>query len=93
MVDDGDSRDAGLSDLERALESHILNLLNTREQGKTICVSEAARAASDDWRALMEPARQAAKRLVDAGEVVVTQSGRIVDISTAKGPIRIRRAD
>lgn len=57
----------------------------------------AARAdsdATDDvaWRELMEPARRAARRLVAAGEVEITQGGRVVDPSTAKGPIRIRRA-
>lgn len=40
----------------------------------------------------MEPTRQAARRLVAAGEVEITQQGRVVDPSTAKGPIRIRKA-
>lgn len=43
------------------------------------------------WRALMEPARRAARRLVASGDVVIVQGGRVVDPSTAKGPIRIRR--
>ncbi|MEC8496321.1 MAG: DUF3253 domain-containing protein, partial [Planctomycetota bacterium] len=29
--------------------------------------------------------------LVAAGEVEITQKGRVVDPSTAKGPIRVRR--
>lgn len=49
-------------------------------------------ASDDAWRALMEPARRAARRLVAAGEVEITQGGRVVDPSTAKGPIRVRRA-
>jgi hypothetical protein len=40
----------------------------------------------------MEPARRAARRLVDAGRVEITQKGRVVDPSTAQGPIRLRRA-
>ena len=40
----------------------------------------------------MEPARMAARRLVDRGEVEVLQRGQVVDPSTAKGPLRIRRA-
>ena len=53
---------------------------------------EAARAVGgDDWRPLMEPARAAARRLVARGQVEITQGGRVVDGSTAKGPIRIRR--
>ena len=47
---------------------------------------------ADAWRELMEPARRAARRLVAAGEVEITQRGRVVDPSTAKGPIRVRRA-
>jgi hypothetical protein len=42
------------------------------------------------WEGLMEPARAAARRLVAAGEIVVTQGGGVVDASTAKGPIRLR---
>ena len=45
----------------------------------------------DGWRELMEPARRAAARLVAAGEVEVTQGGEVVDLATARGPVRIRR--
>jgi hypothetical protein len=38
----------------------------------------------------MEPARRAARRLVAQGSVEITQHGRVVDPSTARGPIRIR---
>jgi len=76
---------------DEALEEAILTLLGDR--AGTICPSEAARsvAGDDDWRPLMEPARRAARRLVAAGEVQITQKGRVVDPSTARGPIRIRR--
>jgi len=50
------------------------------------------RWCSDVWRALMEPARRAVRRLVAAGEVEITQGGRVVDPSTAKGQIWVRRA-
>lgn len=80
---------------DKALETSILDLLEHRAAGGTICPSEAARAVGSaqdtDWRDLMEPARRAARRLVDAGEVEITQAGHVVDPSTAKGPIRIRR--
>jgi hypothetical protein len=39
----------------------------------------------------MEPARMAARRLVAQEKVQITQGGRVVDPSRAKGPIRIRR--
>ncbi|WP_338499388.1 DUF3253 domain-containing protein [Streptomyces sp. SJL17-4] len=43
-------------------------------------------------RALMEPARVAARHLVDEGEVEITQRGHPVAPGKARGPIRIRRA-
>lgn len=77
--------------VDRALEEAIVTLLEARAGGSTICPSEAARAVSaDDWRPLMEPARRAARRLVAKGEAEITQGGRVVDPSTAKGPIRVR---
>jgi hypothetical protein len=73
-----------------ALERAILDLLDARTG--TICPSEAARAVDPEgWRDLMEPARQAARRLVARDLVEITQGGRAVDPSTAKGPIRVRR--
>jgi hypothetical protein len=67
-------------------------LLAKRSGDATICPSEAARAvAPHEWRPLMEPARAAARRLVVRGEVDMVQGGHVVDASTAKGPVRIRR--
>lgn len=78
--------------VDRALERSILSLLGARANDATICPSDAARAVGDEaWRDLMEPARRAARRLVATGEVDITQGGSVVDPSTAKGPIRIRR--
>lgn len=89
-------RERGVSDVDRRLESTILDLLAQRARTSTICPSDAARAVGgedeDAWRDLMEPARRAARRLVDRGEVVITQGGTVVDPSTAEGAIRIRRA-
>ena len=74
-----------------ALESAILDLLAQRAAGATICPSDAARAVGDDdWRDLMEPARAAARRLVAAGVVTITQGGEPVDPNDFRGPIRIR---
>lgn len=85
--------------VDTELELAIVELLDERAAGATICPSEAARlvagraahASGDDWRDLMEPARAAARRLVAAGQVDIVQGGRIVDGSTARGPIRIRQ--
>jgi hypothetical protein len=78
---------------DQALEAAILALLDRRADDATICPSEAARAVAGDgdWRALMAPARSAAGRLADRGEVEVTQGGQVVDVATARGPVRIRR--
>lgn len=74
------------------LEDAIRALLARRAPGATICPSEAARAVGgQEWRELMPAARAAAGRLVDAGEVDVLQAGEVVDVASARGPVRIRR--
>jgi len=86
-------RSRGLTDTDRALEDGIRGLLAKRAATSTICPSEVARdVGGADWADLMESTRRAARRLVAAGEVEITQKGAVVDPSTAKGPIRIRRA-
>ena len=85
-------RRRGLSRTDLELEGSILDLLDRRARDATICPSEAARhVAPEGWRDLMEPARAAARRLVARGEIDIVQGGRVVDPSTAKGPIRLRR--
>lgn len=76
-----------MTDLERT----ILDLLDRRAP-RTICPSDVARAVDGegDWRGLMEPVRKAAQRLVEAGEVEVTQRGEVVDLRTVRGPVRLR---
>ncbi len=80
---------------DQALETAILELLAQRGRDKTICPSEAAKLVGGkderrDWEGLMEPARAAARRLVAAGRIVIQQGGKVVDGSTAKGPIRLK---
>lgn len=79
--------------MSRALERKIVSLLRERAAGKTICPSDVARALEEDeaaWRALMEPVREAGRRLASRGEVVVTQRGRVVNAASARGAIRYR---
>ncbi|WP_312885656.1 DUF3253 domain-containing protein [Streptomyces physcomitrii] len=80
---------------DRRLEQTIRDLLERRSPTATICPSEAAREVyqgdDDGWRSLMEPARRAAQRLAEAGEVEITQGGCPVRSAEARGPIRIRR--
>ncbi|TAE77469.1 MAG: DUF2256 and DUF3253 domain-containing protein [Verrucomicrobia bacterium] len=73
------------------LEEAIVGLLSKRSEGATICPSEAARLVfPDGWSERMEDARRAARRLVAAGKIEITQGGRVVNPSTARGPIRLR---
>ena len=81
-----------LTAVDTALEDAILQLLDARARDASICPSEAARAVGgESWQSLMEPARKAARRLVAQEKVQITQGGKVVDPSRAKGPIRIRR--
>lgn len=71
----------------------MLALLRARPTGASICPSEVARLADPEgWRSRMEAARAAARRLVARGLCEITQSGRVVEPSTARGPIRVRLA-
>ena len=89
----GDGCPGALSDVDLALEQQVLRLLDSRASGATICPSEAARAVGGErWRYLMGPAREAAARLVARGEMEVTQAGEVVDLATARGPVRVRRS-
>ena len=75
-----------------SLETAIAQLLDERAPGKTICPSEAARAVGGkEWRDAMPAAREAAARMAERGEVVVTQNGQEVHAQKARGPIRIGR--
>ena len=78
---------------DSALEDAIVGLLSARARDASICPSEAARqVGGESWQSLMEPTRMAARRLVAQGKVQITQGGKVVDPSRAKGPIRIRLA-
>jgi hypothetical protein len=70
----------------------ILELLEHRDPGKTICPSDAARALGGDegFRPLMDVVREAAGELVEDGRIEVTQKGEVVDLDRAKGPVRLR---
>lgn len=71
----------------------ILELLAQRADGLTICPSEAARALdSAHWRDVMPMVHDAARTLVDTGEIVLTQSGAIKTPGEIVGAYRIRRA-
>lgn len=77
---------------DAGFEAGIVELLEDRARDATICPSEVARRTRpDDWRPLMEPVREAGRRLAAREVVVFLQGGHPVDPSTAKGPVRLGR--
>lgn len=69
----------------------ILAKTQARGTEKTICPSEVARElGGEDWRSLMATVRQVGIDLAEAGAILVTQRGNVVDPRTARGPIRYR---
>ena len=77
---------------EQRLRDTILDMARKRGPSSSICPSDAARAiGGENWRDLMDDARDAARRLARDGEVVITQGGDVVDPDADwRGPIRIR---
>lgn len=75
------------------LAAAVRTLLRHRDEGKTICPSDAARAVGGErWRSLLPTAHAVARNLAAAGEVEVTQRGEVLDPNAAwKGPVRLRR--
>lgn len=71
-------------------EAKILELLNQRASSSSLCPSEVLPLELRKDKSKMEEVRQAARRLVQQGLLVITQKGQIVDPSTAKGPIRLK---
>ena len=85
-------RSRGLNPQDLDAERAILEFLQQRAVGASICPSEVARSlfADGDWRAEIDRVRMAARRLQRAGRIQITQRGRAVDPSRAKGPIRLQ---
>ena len=81
-----------MSQEQSSAEEAILTLLDSRDPGRTICPSEAARviAGPEDFRPHMASVRDAARGLVAGGRLEVTQGGRVVDLDSVRGPIRLR---
>ncbi|MEM7194658.1 MAG: DUF3253 domain-containing protein [Pseudomonadota bacterium] len=82
----------GLQKIDHEIETSIIELLQKRSLGSTICPSEAARAVfpDSDWRFEMERVRQAARRLSRQSRIRIMQKGRGVDPDRARGPIRLK---
>lgn len=96
-------RRRGLQPLDRALEEMLLCLLGQAANGASVLPDDAiarVRAARPDVASangaleahdLDERARRAARRLVAQGKAEILQHGRVVDPSTARGQISLRK--
>jgi len=83
-----------VSSRDRKIEAVILELLATRSgKAASICPSEVARQVGEEesWRELMEPVRQATRRLAHRGSVEVVQRSRVIEPGSFRGPVRIRK--
>jgi hypothetical protein len=76
---------------DRDIERMMLHVLSQREGAATACPSDVARALDPvRFRDLMDDVRRVAADLVDRGAIEVLQKGRVIDVRTARGPIRLR---
>lgn len=80
---------------QNQIEAVILQLLQERGVGKSICPSEAARRMAElaghpeRWRAWLNRTRATGIAMAKRGGVVMLQSGRRIDPDTARGAIRL----
>ncbi len=84
-------RGANLKKNEK-IKEEILLLLDKRSRGSSICPSEVLNAELKNDKTAMEEVRRAARLLVAEGKIEITQKGRVVDPSSFKGPIRLRKS-
>lgn len=75
---------------DQYFEDKILELLSQRAKTSSICPSEVLPDEEKKNKVRMEQVRQAARRLVHNGQIVITQKNQIVDPSEFKGPIRLK---
>lgn len=71
-------------------QKKILELLQQRDLGKTICPSEVLPAELKQDPLIMEEIRDCARALANQGMIEITQKGRAVDPQNFRGPIRLR---
>ena len=80
-----------MDEREQRLRTAILELVEKRGPGKSICPSEAARAAfPKNWRDQMESCREVAFQLAKHQKIEVCTGGKVIDNQLFKGPIRLR---
>lgn len=79
--------------IRHRVKAAICALAEHRGRDSSTCPSDAARAVGgEEWRELMEDARDLARELALSGDVEITQGGKVVDPDGQwRGPIRIRK--
>ena len=68
----------------------ILRLVAERGLAKSICPSEAARALSPEWQAMLPAVRRAAASGAEGGRIDILRKGKRVDPAEMRGVIRLR---
>lgn len=79
-----------ITPVDVALEDWLLDRLAAAPRGRGVDPADAASAVGNGDRDLTEPARSAARRLVNQGSVEMVQHGAVVDPSTARGAVIVR---
>lgn len=69
----------------------ILDLLDSRAAGATICPSEVLEGRDKQNATLMEHVRRSARVLAAEGAIDIVQRGKRVDPRSFRGPVRLRR--
>lgn len=80
--------------MSETIEDLVFRLASERGLGKTICPTEAAKAAAEqrgeeDWHGRLSDVRAAAVRLARRGKLAVYRKGKPVDPNNFKGIYRI----
>ncbi|MGE2833268.1 DUF3253 domain-containing protein [Mycobacterium sp. SMC-4] len=82
----------GSGAIRRRLEAGLRAFAEHRGPRSSTCPSDAARAVGgEQWRDLMDCAREVAAEMARRGDVQITQRGRVLDPDAQwRGPVRIR---
>lgn len=80
--------------MSETIEDLVLRLARERGAGKTICPTEAAKAAAEqrgeeNWQARLPGVKAAAVRLARRGGVAIYRKGKPIDPESFKGIYRI----
>lgn len=82
-----------LAATNRRIDAAIRALLRSRQPGRSICPSDAARVAGGPtWRTLLPVVRARAVRMMERGELDILREGRVAKRNPTEGVLRYRFA-